>query len=128
MSDSYEIVRFLENLRQRGFDVTRVGPPGSYRVNRSDNATPGSTHLLILHSTLFDAYFDAAYATWKLPPGSIDRGEEILSLMAIQADAALTGGQVTEVGLRPGANGSIEWYRIDDREKAPGIDIGRVGA
>jgi hypothetical protein len=124
MSDSYEIARFLDNLRQRGFDITRLGPRAGYLVNRQNNGAPRSAQLLMLNSTLFDAYFDAAYATWTLPPGSIDRGEEILSLMAVEAEAALTSldaagrTQVTELGLRRDESGSVEWYRIKDQELA----------
>jgi hypothetical protein len=125
MSDSYEIARFLDNLRQRGFDITRHVPRGRYLVNRQDGAAASSTQLLMLNSTLFDAYFDAAYSTWKLPPGSIDRGEEILSLMAVEAEEVLTSlntadrTQVTELGLHRDPTGEVNWYQLPPPTDAP---------
>lgn len=114
MSDSYEIARFLEHLRQRGYEVTRLPARGAYRISRYEDANPVSKTLL-LNSTLFDEYFDGAYAHWYLSPGSIDRGEEILSLMVAEAMTTLAGAE--GLGLRRGTSGSVEWYGFEEQSE-----------
>jgi hypothetical protein len=112
MSDSYEIARFLEHLRQRGFDVTRLPARGAYRISRYEGQRV-SSKMLLLDSRIFDEYFDAAYAHWYLSPGSIDRGEEILSLMVAEAMTTLTDAGGLE--LRRGASGSIAWCGFEEQ-------------
>jgi hypothetical protein len=123
MSDTLALAQFLEHLRQRGFEVSADPDGNGYQVREQESEDSRPASRLTVESALFDEYFHAAAAHWELPPGSAERGDEVLSLMVTQVEAALASvdadgrNYVVELGLRRDSAGRVEWYQIEDPDR-----------
>ena len=96
-----------------------------YGIDLPENRDGTSMRRLVIDARLFEEYVDTATSTWVLPPGSGDRWEEVVSLMVINVEAALTSvdadgrNYVTELGLQRDSCGRVDWYRT---ATSPGVE------
>jgi hypothetical protein len=113
-----DLAQFLELLRQRGLAVTRHRD-GGFELDLPEHSDETVTRRLLIDARLFEEYVDTTTADWALPPGSGDRRDEVLSLMAINVEALFMSAgaegrnYVTELGLRRAGCGGVEWYRTE---------------